>query len=399
MSNQDYNYCMYISKTYIIFIFIFAKLLATAFSLHIVDQFTPLVDAKLYQSEEFFKQNITIRTYLIQLIASGINSLTSPIISHYFFSLTSILGILWYIKYNKVTWHILFILLLPTSMIWTSIIGKEAIFYFFFSIILICWNFYLNDCWKKSYWCILILACLVCLVLRPHYTVPIFWLFWVVFIIKYLKNFKPVLFCTFFSVLIICLFVIFFGRYVDNYLSINFFDLRWRAFTAIDFDARASRYYDLGFGNFKNVIETSHGKIVNVSKEAYQLISQKLNSIFIIGFFFGIIGPFIDETLKRPELLPFFVEGIIILSIPIMFFIYLKYKQINNQNIFYLNYIYGVLPAIILFMIIHSFFGVFNPGTAIRWRINFELIFYFAPYLIYLNLKELKNDRNSTFSS
>ena len=58
-----------------------------------------------------------------------------------------------------------------------------------------------------------------------------------------------------------------------------------------------------------------------------------------------------------------------------MFFIYLKYKQIDNKNIFYLNYIYGVLPAIILVMTIHSFFGIFNPGTAIRWRINFELIF------------------------
>ena len=44
---------MFISKTYLIFIIIVAKLLATAFSLHVVDQFTPLVDAKLYQSEEF----------------------------------------------------------------------------------------------------------------------------------------------------------------------------------------------------------------------------------------------------------------------------------------------------------------------------------------------------------
>ena len=105
---------MFISKTYIIFIIIVAKLLATAFSLYVVDQFTPLVDAKLYQSEEFFKYNVTLRTYIIQLIASISNSLTSPIISHYLFSITSISGILWYIKYNKVTWHIyLFYYFLP----------------------------------------------------------------------------------------------------------------------------------------------------------------------------------------------------------------------------------------------------------------------------------------------
>mgnify|MGYP001499409492 CR=1 FL=1 len=390
---------MFISKTYLISIFIVVKLLATAFSLYVVDQFTPLVDAKLYQSEEFLKHNLTLRTYIIQLIASISNSLTSPIISHYLFSITSILGILWYIKYNKVTWHILFILLLPTSMIWTSIIGKEAIYYLFFSIMLICWNFYLNNLWKKSYLYFLIPACLLCLILRPHYTFPIFWLFWVVFIIKNFKNFKPVLFCSLFLALTSCLYIIFFGGYIDNYLSTNLFDLRWRAFTAIDFNAKASRFFELGFGNFQNDVNIVAGKVVFASDEAYELISQKMNSFFITGFFYGIIGPFVEETTKRPEFLPFLIEGIVILSIPFMFLIYLKYKKINNKNIFYLNYIYGVLPAIILVMIIHSLFGIFNPGTAIRWRINFELIFYFAPYLIYLNLKELNNEKNSTFSS
>jgi len=176
-------------------------------------------------------------------------------------------------------------------------------------------------------------------------------------------------------------------------------DLNFRAFLAIDFDARASRHFELGFGNFQKVVNNDTGKVVFVSDEVHQILSKKLNSVFIIGFFYGIIGPFVEETMKRPEFLPFLIEGTVILSIPLMFFIYLKYKQIDNKNIFYLNYIYGVLPAIILVMTIHSFFGIFNPGTAIRWRINFELIFYFAPYLIYLNLKELKNERNPTFSS
>ena len=78
---------MHISKTYIIFILIIAKLLATAFSLYVVDQFTPLVDAKLYQSEDFFNYKITIRTYLVQITASVFSFLTSPIISHYIFLL------------------------------------------------------------------------------------------------------------------------------------------------------------------------------------------------------------------------------------------------------------------------------------------------------------------------
>tara|TARA_B110001469_G_C9488516_1_gene244568 strand:+ start:57 stop:185 length:129 start_codon:yes stop_codon:yes gene_type:complete len=38
-------------------------------------------------------------------------------------------------------------------------------------------------------------------------------------------------------------------------------------------------------------------------------------------------------------------------------------------------------------IIIHAPFGILNPGTAIRWRVNFELIFYLAPILIYMKSK------------
>ena len=390
---------MPLSKIYLIVIFILVKLMATTFSLYVVDQFTPLVDARLYQTEKFLYTQIPIRTYFIQLIAIITNYLTSPIISHYIFSFFSILGLLWFIKFYKVSWHIIFILFLPTSMIWTSIIGKEAVYYLFFSIILICWNFYLNNSYKKSHWYVLILACIICLILRPHYTVPVFWLFWVTFLIKYLKNYKPFIFSTLILVFIISLFIIFFGRYIDNFLAINLFDLKWRAFTSIDFNAKASRFLDLGLGKFQNDVVVTGGRVFFSSPEVYETISQKLNELFIIGFFYGIIGPFIEETIKRPEFLPFFIEGIIILSAPSIFLIYFKYKKINKKNIYYLNYIYGVLPAIILVMIFHSFSGIFNPGTAIRWRINFELLFYFAPYLIFLNLKELKNEKNLTLSS
>lgn len=389
---------MPISKTYIIIIFILAKLMATTFSLYVVDQFTPLVDAKLYQAEKFQYTQIPIRTYFIQLIAITTNYLTSPIISHYIFSFFSILGLLWFIKFYKVSWHILFILLLPTSMIWTSVIGKEAVYYLFFSTILIIWNLYLNNSWKKSHWYVLILACIICLILRPHYTIPVFWLFWVAFLIKNLKNYNQIIFSTLIPLFITFLIIIFFGRYIDNILSINLFDIKWRAFLSIDFNAKASRFFDLGFGEFQNDVVVKGGKVVFSSLEVYKTISKKLNELFIIGFFYGVIGPFIEETIKRPEFLPFLIEGIMILLIPSIFFIYLKYKNINNKNIYYLNYVYGVLPTIILLMIIHSFFGLFNPGTAIRWRINFELLFYFAPYLIYLNLKELKNEKNSALS-
>ena len=48
------------------------------------------------------------------------------------------------------------------------------------------------------------------------------------------------------------------------------------------------------------------------------------------------------------------------------------------------------MSAIFLLMFIHVFFGIHNPGTAIRWRVNFELIFYFVPLLLYFNILDNK---------
>ena len=82
----------------------------------------------------------------------------------------------------------------------------------------------------------------------------------------------------------------------------------------------------------------------------------------------------------------------------ILAFIIRRNLYISN-DIYCLNYIYGILPAIVLVMVIHAFFGILNPGSAIRWRVNFELIFYFAPLLLYFNLIESKNENNNTLSS
>ena len=124
---------MILNRKQIIFIIIFAKLLATSFCLLIFDQFSPLVDAKLYQNEFYTAPGTVFRTAFIQTIVIKTNFIEHSIISHYIFSIISILGVIAYVLYTKPKWPILLILFLPSSMIWTSVIGKEAIFYLCFS--------------------------------------------------------------------------------------------------------------------------------------------------------------------------------------------------------------------------------------------------------------------------
>jgi hypothetical protein len=376
---------MVLNKYKILFLIILTKLLATSFSLFVFDHYSPLVDAKMFQNESYFNSQ-QFRTYLIQIITAITNFLTSPLISHYIFSIFSILGILWLVISRNVRWPILLILFLPTSMIFTSVIGKESVFYLCFSLILIIWNDYINDKFTVKHFLILFLALSIGLTLRPHYAICLIWLFWAAFILKNTSNYKLLIFIPYCITICIFLLIIFFGENIDPLIKMNIFDLRWTAFSAIDVNGGASRHYDLGFNN--------------LALANQQNLLKHFNSFFGLGFIFGIVGPLPSELINRPEFIPFFIEGLTILISPLLILFFLiKRNLYKSDNINCLNYIYGVLPTIVLIMLIHAFFGVLNPGTAIRWRVNFELIFYFAPLLLYFNLLESKNENNITSSS
>jgi hypothetical protein len=44
----------------------------------------------------------------------------------------------------------------------------------------------------------------------------------------------------------------------------------------------------------------------------------------------------------------------------------------------------------IIVSLMHAPFDILNPGSVIRWSVNFELIFYMATLLLFLETK--KND-------
>ena len=385
------------NRNLIIFTIIFTKLLATVFTLLIVDKFTPLIDARMYQDGLYKLEFITLRTYIVQQTANFISYFTHPLASHYFFSLFSSLGLIWFVRAYNPKWYILFILLLPTSMIWTSVISKESIYYLFFSILLILWIKIIHNEFKVKHLFALIISISICMILRPHYMVCIFWIYWVAIILNNVTNYKLILFGTYFLIVLMILTIVFFGHYIDSYWGTNLFDFKTRAFTAISFEGNASRFIELGFT--PEILNNVHSEEI-VSNQISQNFNSMMNNLFFVGFIYGIIGPFYEEVINRFEFIPFFIEGVIIMSFPIIIFIRMLIIQKNIfNNINFLNYVYGLFPAIILVMIVHAFFGLFNPGTAIRWRINFELIFYFAPFLLYFKNLEKKNEKNNTFPS
>lgn len=339
----------------IISLYLVIKIAGTLTALNIFHRYTPLIDSMNYISGYYFI-DLNVRTLIIQHITSFLVSITNPLSTHLIFSIFSSIGILIYLTKNYHKKFILLLLLLPSSFVWTSIVGKEAIFFGFLSLFLINWVSLINKKLNYQYiW--VIFAFIPCLILRPHYSIGIAWLMVAMFIINIKKQ-------NHFWLLLI-LFTVFIA-------TICFFypDLINRGYGAIDPNARASRFYMLG-------IDPSVD-----SREAYR-------SYLFLGFIFGIVGPLPHELINRPEFIPFFIEGVMIILSPILIGLAIyKNSFYNKENLYLLNFIYGVIPALVLLMIIHAPFGILNPGSAIRWRINFEMVFYIAPLLIYFELKK-----------
>lgn len=93
-------------------------------------------------------------------------------------------------------------------------------------------------------------------------------------------------------------------------------------------------------------------------------------------------------------------------------FAILTFTRINDNLIatiiIILHYLFLIVLSVLIFKLkIFSFlllsnteisFILENGITFDIWKINFELIFYFAPLLIYLNLKGSINEKNYSLS-
>ncbi len=113
----------------------------------------------------------------------------------------------------------------------------------------------------------------------------------------------------------------------------------------------------------------------------------------------SLIGPTFMETINRPAFAPFFLEGLF--SILLMIFVILNTLQLIKVNSALRKVvIYGFLPAAVVAIIIHYPFGIFNPGSATRYKQALVPLLYLYPLLLQGEWRRKKyfeknNSRNS----
>jgi len=332
------------------------KILGALFATVVFAKFTPLVDSNLYLSGSYSADS-SLRILVVQTLAVMFNDLGGVFFTHVMFGVISCAGVLYYVATGGKRWAILLVLLFPSALIWTSIVSKEALFFGGFTLLLVVWSRFVTDSINRLDLFAAFLAFIFCALLRPHYAVIIVWLFFSVCIVKkYDARAWPIL--------IVALLL--------GAVAVYFFawaELLKAGYGNIDEAARASRFYTLGIEP-----RSAAGRV-------------QFEQFIPLGVLTGIIGPLPEELVKRPEFIPFFIEGVFILLFPLLMYQYANMMNFSIKSSFFRFYWWCLIPGIITLMVLHSPFGILNPGSAIRWRTNFEPIFYMAPLLLFFQFK------------
>ena len=344
------------------------KFLCTLLALLVFTRFTPLLDAEQYLSGAYLEHG-SLRTLLVQKLVLILAKFGSDLIVHFVFGLLSLLGFFYYYLKGGTRWQLCLFLLLPSSFIWTSVIGKEAIFYGAFTLSLVIWSQFVHRRCKTLDIVILLAAVIVCMLLRPHYGLSVIWLFVSVALIDKVNN-KAWIWLS----LLAFVSCILFSIYVWE-------TMLYHAFYGIDPNARASRFVYFGMDQL-----TGDG-------------FEKYKALLPLGAILGIVGPTPIEVFERPLLTPFFLEGVLILIFPAAIYVYSKTQFFLDQERFRKIFWMCLVPVIVALIVVHAPWGLLNPGSATRWRVNFEAIFHIAPILLLYSFLDNKYDENNSFSS
>lgn len=111
------------------------------------------------------------------------------------------------------------------------------------------------------------------------------------------------------------------------------------------------------------------------------------------GLPISMIGPTLKEAIARPILFPVFVEGCVALGLFGVLFhrmIRLAFTYPQTAAIFLL----GFVPAVIIGLFVNYPVGIFNPGSAIRYKQSLVPLFYFYPLLVMAALKRGARESN-----
>lgn len=255
---------------------------------------------------------------------------------------------------------LLLVISLPNFCVWTSVCSKETVGLFFSAILgsLVLDFLDGNYAIRKKH----ILAFYLCLVFKPQYLPFILQgLFLIYMMNKYLMSMRAKIFLGVLVILCNLLFLYLISDLINKYASIMYLHFD-------DPNANSTR----------------------------ENIWTEENDFFYeapLGMFVAFFGPTLSEMLHSPVHLMAGLESCVILGLLLLLgsgLILRLLKKYRLNVIIFFSY-FVIITGIAL---LHYPFGIFNPGSAIRYRTNFLYLFillflYLCKYYNLVNKKEV----------
>jgi hypothetical protein len=356
------------------------KVIGTFFALLIYGSIVKLGDSQGYASNnKEFSYNILLnRTEFTEFLFSSITVVTNSVFITHLISSLFVGYCIYYVfkdSYRFINKHILFLTLsLPHFLIWTGVTTKELLSVALFSIFIKqVFNIVDKSTVNKK---ILIFAGVVAVFLRPHYGIAYLYLFVSTVLITYIYRrdynifSKGVVFLFYgFLILVLVTFLYYTFEYWEDVLiavmekSKNYF---------IHYSGSSTRY-DL---EFKSV------------SDFFSMIPS--------GLFMSLVGPTFAESLSRPLFFVAFIEGVIYLGICLFIYYVFFIKSLAYRNNLFLSlFLFSFLPALIALLLAHYPLGVFNPGTALRYKQALVPLMVFFPLLMLGLFRKNKSEKYS----
>ena len=347
----------------IFFYYFLIKVFYLFFAIFIFSKLTTLGDTPRYLNSGvgFSIKVFYSSTEMMDFLGNSLKKiLYFDVVACFPFLLLSFYGIYYAIKELNLHYAgILLIILLsmPNFGIWTSILSKEAVGCFYSGIIgVLIINFY-NSKFKVKI--IDVLALYLCFIFKPPYFV---FIIQSLIYLRIVNGFK-------FSAGLAAILAVF--ALLLNIGIIYLFR------EEIDLAARALYVHFTNFGDPDLAKSTRE----NAFEEQFDFFKK-----LPFGLFISFFGPTITEMLEKPTHLLSGIESALILCL----FLFLSFKSFIRPMIHYrfnpkLLFIYLFLFFGLLFS--NYPFGILNPGSAVRYRENFYLIFVILLAYLYIRNK------------
>ena len=352
-----------------IFILFVFKILYTFYGVFIFGKISTISDADSYLAAgiEFSRTTLTSNTMLMGTITALLKKILFFDISvHLTYSLFSFYCLKLVIQELKLSRRhenfLVFMLILPTFGMWTSVIVKESLSGSLTCFVLI-WIINIVNRTKLRYPLIINILCLYfTFVLRPIVGVSL------IFLIATLYTYRLPILNKYVRFYFMCIVIILFT------VGAVFLTLKY---VKDQFIPMAEYYFDPRFSDSKSTRKLGFWK---TAADFYLKAPQ--------GIFIANLGPNFMETVNNPFFIPYFFEGLIfIFSSLFLMFSNLYYEL--RRAVINPNFLFVIFFGVIMVLLLNYPFGLFNPGSAIRYRSSYYHIIVILLLFFYSREKKL----------